>query len=160
MAIVKCNWSGGKDSSCATHLHLLQGDKCIICCYIPMFTDEIPLILKQHYEFILQTAERFKSMGAEVHITTGITYVEYVTKIAQKGKHKGLPYGFPCFIRGQCGFKRDSKEKAIIELNECLKMAYDYESLGIEYDETDRHNQLNDKKRSILVEKSIRKMMS
>lgn len=152
MAIVKCNWSGGKDSSCATHLHLTQGDKCIVCCYVPMFTEEIPLILKQHYEFILQTAERFKSMGAEVHIVSGITYVEYVTKFATRGKNKGKPFGFPCFIRGQCGFKRDSKEKAIKELTESLELKYDYEDIGIAFDEKDRHNQLNDKKRSILVE--------
>ena len=152
MAIVKCNWSGGKDSSCATHLHLTQGDKCIVCCYVPMFTEEIPLILKQHYEFILQTAERFKSMGAEVHIVSGMTYVEYVTKIATRGKNKGKPFGFPCFIRGQCGFKRDSKEKAIRELTESLELKYDYEDIGIAFDEKNRHKQLNDKKRSILVE--------
>ncbi len=152
MSIVKCNWSGGKDSTCAVQLHLSREDHCIVCCYIPMFTNEIPLILKQHYDFILQTAERFKNAGAEVHITSGMTYVEYVTKIATKGKHKGKPFGFPCFVRGQCGFKRDSKEKALKKIDDLIMSPYDYEEIGIAYDEKDRWGQLNEKKRSILVE--------
>ena len=95
MDIVKCNWSGGKDSSCATHLHLTQGDKCIVCNYIPMFTEEIPLILKEHYEFIMQTIELWKRMGAEVYQVHGITYWDFVHKRASRGKYKGVPFGFP-----------------------------------------------------------------
>lgn len=158
MAVVKCNWSGGKDSSCATHLHLLQGDKCIVCCYIPMFTDEIPLILKQHYEFILQTAERFKSMGAEVYTTSGMTYWDYVTHIKQKGDYKGEIMGFPSYITGQCGFKNYSKVKALDTLTKNVE--YDYMDIGIAFDEIDRYSQINDKKRSILVEKKITEQMA
>lgn len=63
METVKISWSGGKDSTCATHLHLLKGHNCIICNYMPMFDDETPLLLKNHYEFIMETAERFRKMG-------------------------------------------------------------------------------------------------
>lgn len=149
MATVKVGWSGGKDSTATVLLHLERGDKVKAVCYIPMFTKEIPLVLKDHYQFILNTADYFRSLGAEVYIVTGITYVEYVLHRATCGKHKGRIFGFPCFIRGQCGFKRDSKIKACAE---CDVGSYDYESLGIAYDEKSRHNQLNDKLRSILVE--------
>ena len=53
MDIVKVNWSGGKDSTCSALLHIKRGDKVKIVSYIPMFTDEIPLILKDHYNFIM-----------------------------------------------------------------------------------------------------------
>lgn len=149
MAIVKVGWSGGKDSTATVLLHLQRGDKVKAVCYIPMFTKEIPLILKDHYHFILHTADYFRSLGAEVFIVSGITYCEYVLHRATKGKYKGLIFGFPCFVRGQCGFKRDSKIKACRELDVGY---YDYESIGIAWDETSRHNQLNDKLRSILVE--------
>lgn len=152
MAIVKVGWSGGKDSSCAVMEHIKRGDKVIAVCYVPMFTDKIPLILKKHYEFILKTADFFRRLGATVHIVSGMTYVEYVTHRAKKGKFKGQIFGFPCFQKGKCGFKRDSKIKACAELD---VGHYDYESLGIASDETDRHNQLNDSKRSILVELDI-----
>ena len=149
MAIVKVGWSGGKDSTATVLLHLKRGDKVKAVCYVPMFTKEIPLILKDHYQFILNTADYFRSLGAEVFIVTGITYCEYVLRRATRGKHKGKVFGFPCFIRGQCGFKRDSKIRAC---EECDVGYYDYESLGIAWDEKSRHSQLNDKKKSILVE--------
>lgn len=153
--IVKVGWSGGKDSSCAVMLHILRGDKVKAVCYIPMFTNEIPLIQKKHYDFIMKTADKFRSLGAEVNIVHGITYWDYVTHIALSGKYKGQIFGFPCFKRSQCGFKRDSKEKACrdIDVGE-----YDYESIGIAFDEVKRHNQLNNKKRSILVEERIREV--
>lgn len=44
MAIVKFNWSGGKDSSCALKLHLDCGDYVKAVCYIPMLNDKIPLL--------------------------------------------------------------------------------------------------------------------
>ena len=149
MAIVKLSWSGGKDSTAAALLHLKRGDKVKMVCYIPMFTNEIPLILKDHYKFILRAAEYFRSLGAEVWIVSGMTYYDYVLRRSTRGEHKGEIFGFPCFIRGQCGFKRDSKEKA---LKQCDVGQFDYESLGIAFDEKSRHNQLNDRKRSILVE--------
>lgn len=149
MAIVKVGWSGGKDSTATVLLHLKRGDKVKAVCYIPMFTKEIPLILKDHYQFIMKTADYLRSLGAEVFIVSGITYYDYVLHRATRGKNKGRIFGFPCFIRGQCGFKRDSKMKAC---EQCDVGYYDYESLGIAWDEKSRHNQLTDKKRSILVE--------
>jgi hypothetical protein len=149
MAVVKVGWSGGKDSTATVLLHIERGDKVKAVCYIPMFTEEIPLILKDHYQFILNTADYFRSLGAEIFIVSGITYYDYVLKRSTRGKNKGQIFGFPYFFRGQCGFKRDSKIKAC---NECDVGYYDYESLGIAWDEKSRHNQLNDKRRSILVE--------
>lgn len=149
IATVKVSWSGGKDSTASVLLHLKRGDKVKVVCYIPMFTNEIPLILKEHYEFILNTADYLRSLGAEVWIVSGMTYYDYVLHRATRGKYKGRIFGFPWFIRGQCGFKRDSKEKAC---KQCDVGYYDYESLGIAFDEKSRYNQLNDKKKSILVE--------
>lgn len=152
MAIVKLSWSGGKDSTAAALLHLEQGDKLKMVCYIPMFTKEIPLILKSHYEFILRAADYFRSRGADVHIVSGITYYDYVLTRSSVTK---LVYGFPCFIRGKCGFKRDSKEKAV---RQCDVGYFDYECIGIASDEVSRHNQLTDKKRSILVEQEFKQV--
>lgn len=153
MDIVKIGWSGGKDSTCAVMAHIERGDKVKAVCYIPMFTKEIPLITKKHYDFIVNTADYFRSLGAEVYFAKdGVTYYEYVTHIATKGKYKGKIFGFPCVNRGQCGFKRDGKLRAC---NSCNVGNYDYESIGIAYDEVARHNQLTDFKRSILCEQKI-----
>ena len=149
---VKVCWSGGKDSTCALMQHIMRGDKVNIVCYIPMFTKDIPLILKNHCEFLLKTANFFRSQGADVYIVTGETYVDRVTHRATKGKYEGLVLGFPYFNRGQCHFKRDSKLKAI---KMCDVGHYDYEDIGIAFDEVDRHKQLSEKLRSILVELRI-----
>lgn len=149
---VKVYWSGGKDSTCAIMMHIAAGHKVKAVCYIPMLTKEIPLISKKHYEFILNTAEHFRSLGADVHIVSGMTYYEYVTHIAKSGKYKGQIFGFPCINRGQCGFKRDSKQKAC---SACDVGFYDYEDIGIAFDEKARHKQLTDRKRSILFELGI-----
>ncbi len=147
--IVKVGWSGGKDSSCSVMLHLEQGHKVKAVCYIPMFTEKIPLLLKEHYEFILRTADRFRSLGAEVKIVTGITYYDFVLKRSSRGKFKDRMFGFPPFITGLCNFKRDSKVKALSETDVGY---YDYEDIGIEANEIKRQNQLNERKRSILCE--------
>lgn len=153
MAVVKIGWSGGKDSTCAVIKHIERGDKVKAVCYIPMFTREIPLITKKHYEFILKTAEYLRSLGADVFFADkGMTYYEYVTHVAIKGKRKGQIFGFPIVGSGMCGFKRDGKLKALslVDVGE-----FDYEGVGIAYDEKNRHNQLNDKLRSILCELKI-----
>lgn len=111
MSIVKVGWSGGKDSTCSVLLHLEQGDTVKAVCYIPMFTEDIPLITKKHYEFILNTAERFRQMGAEVFIVSGMTYYDYCFSISKNGKFKGEFKGYPYV--GCCGFRRDSKIKAV-----------------------------------------------
>lgn len=153
METVKIGWSGGKDSTRAVMAHIERGDKVKAVCYIPMFTKEIPLISKKHYTFIMETASYFKALGAQVYFADGgLTYYEYVTHIAKKGKNKGQIFGFPIIGRGMCGFKRDGKLKA---LDLCDVGKYDYEGVGIAYDETSRHGQLTNKLRSILVEEKI-----
>ena len=157
MAIVKVGWSGGKDSTCSVLLHLEQADKVKACCYLPMFTNDIPLINKAHYEFILNTAERLRKMGAEVYIVSGLTYYDYVTKVTTRGINEGRIMGFPCNQTGKCGFKRDSKVKALSKLDVGF---FDYEDIGIAVDELKRHGQLTESKRSILVEKQYTEKMA
>lgn len=157
MDIVKLGWSGGKDSTCAFSLHLERGDIVKAVCYIPMFTEKIPLLTKRHYEFILETSEKFKKEGGKIYWADGMTYWDYVTHIALSGKYKGQIFGFPCFKTSQCGFKRDSKLKAVSEVDVGF---YDYESIGIAIDEPARHNQLGENKRSILVEEKYTESMA
>ena len=149
---VKVSWSGGKDSTCAVLLHLEAGHKVKAVNYTPMFTDDIPLLLKDHYEFIQRTAERFRDLGAEVYIVTGMTYYDYVLRRKTKGADKGGIMGFPYFIPRMCTFKNFSKERA---LHRCDVGYYDYEDIGIAYDEEKCQSQLNKKMRSILVENRI-----
>lgn len=150
--VVKCCWSGGKDSTCAVLMHLSLGHVVKVVCYIPMFTHDIPLIQKSHYNHILSCADRFRSMGAEVFLVSGLSYFDYVTRIAKKGKHKGKILGWPYIGRGRCGFKRDSKLIALANVNVGL---YDYEDIGIAADELDRMSTLCENKRSILVDLGI-----
>lgn len=151
-ATVKVSWSGGKDSTCAVMQHIAKGHKVKAVCYVPMFTESIPLISKDHYEFIQKTAAYFRRLGAEVHIVSGMTYYDYVMHRAKRGKFKGMIFGFPYICSGACGFKRDSKLKAILS---CDVGDYDYEDIAIAADETRRHKQLNEFKRSILCELGI-----
>lgn len=102
--IVKVHWSGGKDSTCSVLLHLEQCDYVKAVCYIPMFTKNIPLITKKHYEFILKTADRLRQMGAEVYIVSGMTYYDFVVHTSSKGVNKGKIFGFPLFVTGRCSF--------------------------------------------------------
>lgn len=150
MDIVKVGWSGGKDSTCATYKYLERGDKVKAVCYVPMFTEKIPLINKEHYDFIIGQAEIFTSMGGQVFFAKGITYYDYCLSICKSGIHKGQVKGYP-YVNA-CGFRRDSKIKAV---SECDVGEYDYLDLAIAYDETKRQNQLNDKTRSILCELGI-----
>ena len=149
--VVKVNWSGGKDSTCAVLKRIERGDKVIAVCYIPMLTDEIPLLLKEHYEFILNAADRFRTMGATVYIVHGMTYYDYVHKRSTRGKFKGRAFGFPSFQKGWCGFKRDSKLKALGSLS----IEYDYEDVGIAFDEPSRMSFISETKRSILYDLRI-----
>ena len=149
--VVKVNWSGGKDSTCALLKHIERGDKVIAVCYIPMLTDKIPLILKEHYEFILDATNRFRAMGATVHLVTGKTYYEVVTHRSGRGKFKGRAFGFPPFTVGHCHFLRESKSKAL----NSLALDYDYEDIGIAFDEVKRLSFLSDTRRSILYELEI-----
>lgn len=114
---VKINWSGGKDSTAACYLHLAAGHECKIVYYVPMFDDEIPLILKDHYEFILRQAEEWKRLGAEVFRAEGISFWDYCHKITKVGKHKGMYFGFPLMRNnGMCSFKVYSKTYSLNKL--------------------------------------------
>lgn len=155
--VVKVSWSGGKDSTCAVLIHLLLGHEVKVVNYTPMFTDEIPLLLKDHYEFIQNAAQRFRDMGAEVYMVTGMTYHDYVLRRKTKGVDKGGIMGFPCFIPRMCKFKNFSKERA---LHRCDVGYYDYEDIGIAYDEEKRQSQLNEKLRSILTECRITEQLA
>lgn len=152
MNVVKVSWSGGKDSTCALMKNIESGNHVKAVCYIPMFTDNIPLISRKHYNFIIETAEKFKKLGAEIYIISGITYYDQVTRRITRGKGKGSIMGFPRFVRNWCHFKRDSKIKS---LNTIDVGYYDFEDIGIAFDEDKRKKQLNDKKRSILCELQI-----
>lgn len=157
MDIVKVNWSGGKDSTAAELLHLREGHHTKVVNYIPMFTKDIPLITKRHYDFIMNTRERFKSEGAEIYSADGITFWDYVHKVSTRGKSKGRVFGYPVPIKALCGFKRDGKAKACENID---VGRFDYIDLGIAIDEVDRHNQLQGNWRSILVEKKITEKMA
>lgn len=75
--VVKIGWSGGKDSTCAVMKHIERGDKVKAVCWIPMLTKEIPLILKDHYKFIIDTANYFRTLDADVYFPDGgLTYWE------------------------------------------------------------------------------------
>ena len=80
--IVKIGWSGGKDSTCVTYKRIEKGDKVKAVCYVPYFTEDIPLINKEHFEFILRQKETFEKMGAEVFLAEGITYWDYCLSIS------------------------------------------------------------------------------
>lgn len=155
--VVKCSWSGGKDSTCALNMHIESGHCVKAVCYIPMFTQTIPLILKDHFEFIHDTAERFRKDGAEVYIVSGETYLDHFLRRSSKGENKGRMFRFPFFGRGMCNFKRDSKEKAI---KQCDVGFFDYEDIAIAFDEKDRQSQLSAVKRSILVEEEVTEDMA
>lgn len=157
MATVKVGWSGGKDSTASVLLHLEQGDKVKAVCYIPMFTKEIPLITKKHYEFIMNTAERLRKMGAEVNIVSGMTYWDYVSHTITRGENIGKMRGFPITQVGMCDFKNQSK---VSSLNKCDVGNYDYYDMGIAFDEVKRHGQLTNTKRSILYEKQYTEEMA
>lgn len=152
MAIVKLGWSGGKDSTCAAVLHLERGDLVKCVCYIPMFDEDIPLITREHFDFIYSAKEKLEKMGGEVYVINGKTYTEYVLTRTRRGKFAGLIYGFPAPMTGMCGFQRDSKTKAVTSFDVGY---YEYMSLGIAADETARLSQLNENKRSILVELGV-----
>ena len=65
MSVAKIGWSGGKDSTCATYKRIENGDKVKAVCYVPYFTDDIPLINKEHFEFILRQKEIFEKNGCK-----------------------------------------------------------------------------------------------
>lgn len=154
MDTVKISWSGGKDSTMSVVQHLRDGDHCKVVCYIPMLDDSIPLIRRDHYEFIRKMEVVFSRDGADVFIIHGCSFDSFVRKITTRGPNKGKPFGAAVNVQmrpGFCGFKRDSKVKALSS----FALTYDYEDIGIAFDEVLRQKQLTDKKRSILIERRI-----
>lgn len=151
MAVVKINWSGGKDSTASVILHYQSGDMCKVVYYIPMLTDDIPLIRKSHYEFIQGAAERFKQAGMYCYQAHGMTYENHVTRVITKGPRKGEIMGFGLGF-GFCLFRDYSKRKALERVN----VGYsDYVDIGIAADEVKRLSQLTETRRSILYERRI-----
>lgn len=105
------------------------------------------MIRKNHYEFIINTKSVFRSWGFDVKIVNGMSYLDHTKRILTRGKRKGLPMGTGLGL-GFCLFRNNSKIPALNNL--CL--GYDYEDIGIAFDETKRQTQLNNIKRSILCE--------
>ena len=85
-------WSGGKDSTCGAYKHLYRGDLLKAVCYIPHFTEDIPLINKEHYEFIIGQAEIFTQMGGKCFLRKELLTMTIVCLFARveytKGKSK------------------------------------------------------------------------
>ena len=151
-------WSGGKDSTCAGDMHLERGDDVHFICYIPMFDDVIPLIERCHYEHLLRCADYYRSQGAKVTFTNGnLTYWEYCTRILVKGARAGAMQSYPCYLKGKCGFNRDSKTPACNDVAKTLE--YDFKDVGLCADEVDRKKLLPDEV-SILQELGITKQMA
>lgn len=98
MSVVKIGWSGGKDSTCAVLKHIEQGDQVKAVCYIPMFTKEIPMLLRRHYEFITLSANRLREMGAEI---SSIVYCLEKSRYARIMPTTYLEYG----SENKCYFK-------------------------------------------------------
>lgn len=148
----RVSWSGGKDSTAALFLHLTKTDHQVhAVCFVPMLTEKIPLIMPNHYDFILKTAEHFKSMGAEISIVHGETYYQHTHRTITKGKHKGMKMGIGLGF-GFCLFRDYQKIRNGI----CsVKFDYDFEDVGIAADEKKRLSQLTGIKRSILYEYGI-----
>lgn len=151
MSDILISWSGGKDSTASVILHIAEQHDFEIINYIPYLTDRIPLISKQHYNFIINTAEKFSKFG-KIHIIKGISYHDLfyseITRGENKGKLRGYSLGF-----GYCTFRNYSKLKSLQEIQK--KIVHKYIDIGIAFDEKKRQNQLNDYKRSILYEMKI-----
>lgn len=153
MPLVKVNWSGGKDSTCAVLKHLESGNEVVAVCYVPMFDEETPLLLKEHYDFLHYAASQLRQRGAQVYFVHGQSYTHFVTHVTTRGKYKGKIFGFPCYLAGRCNFQKASKYKALTSF--MAPVWYDFEDIGIAFDETARQAQLTEKKRSILCELGI-----
>lgn len=147
--IVKVNCSGGKDSTTALFLHIDKGHFVKAVCYIPMLTDDIPLLLKSHFDFLYYLRDVAVSCGASFSFVHGVTYYDFCLTRSSRGDSKGRIFGFPCPITGACGFKRDSKLRALSSFD---VGSFDYEDIGIAFDEVERYSVLSSLKRSILVE--------
>lgn len=147
-------WSGGKNSTRAVYEYHTRGYKVTAVCYIPMFTENIPLIDKEHYDFILRCADWFRSIGIKVVFLRGVTYFDWCSRILLKGKNKGERQGFPFFKRGNCGFARDGKIKTINEYFKNNSKRFSFIDIGLCADEYDR-KQLKGKERSILQELGV-----
>lgn len=137
--MVKISWSGGKDSTAATFLHIEKEIQFHAVCYIPMLNENIPLMIKEHYEYIQETACIIGQYG-EVTLCYGMTYEEYCNRFA-----------FPCVNTKYCRFRDFSKLAAL----NAITFPHEYVDIGIAWDEVERHKQLNSYKRSILYDKRM-----
>lgn len=154
--IYKVNWSGGKDSTAAAMLHLHAGHEVKMVYYIPYLVEGLPLIMPEHYEFIMRTAQAFYDAGAKMYQAQGVTYKQHTEHLLTRGKHKGLHMciglGF-----GFCQFRDRSKVKALEKID---VGNYDFIDIGIAYDEEKRKKQLTGIKKSILCERGYTEEMA
>lgn len=148
-------WSGGKNSTRAVYEYHTRGYDVTAVCYIPMFTDTIPLISNDHYKFLHDCAKLFRSWGIKVVFLKGITYFDWCSRTLVSGKNKGFRQGFPFFIKGKCGFARDGKIKTINNYFKLHVYRFKFIDIGLCVDEYDRKS-LKGKERSILQELGIK----
>ena len=156
MSIVKLNWSGGKDSTASIILHKQNFDYIKAVYYIPMLTDDIPLITKRHYDFILNAAEILEDESTTFNRAFGVTYVEHAHSVRTRGPYKGQMRGIGLGF-GFCVFRDRSKRKALDNIDVGM---FDYVDIGIAADEKCRLAQLSYYKRSILAEKGYTESMA
>lgn len=149
MDVVKISWSGGKDSTASVIIHGERGDKIKAVYYIPYLTDGIPLITRKQFDFMHEAIEVLcKRYDFHAFQARGISYYDHVTRVLTRGPRKGEIMGYGLGF-GFCLFRDYSKRKA---LDECNVGLFDYNDIGIAYDEKKRLNQLGAEKRSIIVE--------
>lgn len=153
MKVLVC-WSGGKNSTRAVYEYHTRGYAVTAVCYIPMFTKKIPLIDREHYDFLLRCSKWFRSIGIRVVFLRGVTYYDWCSRILVKGKSKGEVRGFPLFFRGCCGFACDGKIKEINNYFADHSKTFKYIDIGLCADEYDR-KVLKGRERSILQELGI-----
>lgn len=147
-------WSGGKNSTRAVWEYHSRGYDVTAICYITMFTRDIPLIDKAHYDFLNATAKKFREWGIHVVFLKGVTYYDWCSHILVKGKDKGKPRGFPLFFRNCCGFAQDGKIATLNNYFKKYSKRFHFIDIGLCADEYDRKT-LVGKERSILQELNI-----
>ena len=159
-------WSGGKDSSCSIVLENVHRDELgippstIVMAEV-MFDKRrgISAEMPDHMEWVHTKAKPlFESWGHKVIIEQSKKdYLDQFFHTIMRSKHPeriGKTQGFP--IGGRCNVQRDCKVAVINKIRkQYLSGADTAEFIGIAADETERHGQLNERKRSLLLEYGV-----
>lgn len=144
-------WSGGKDST-ATVLKAIEFRipiKEVIYVRL-MYDNNISAVIPMIDDFVLKTAEKFKSMGINVHIIepkeTAKELSERIYKRSKYPQRNGTRYTLFHFIRGMCK----------MQPNKEVKIENKYQLIGIGADEIKRYARLDNKyKKSLLFDLGI-----